>query len=127
YGLRERVVGSDIITSLNRVTGLKLQTNQPDVWAELRALRDMMVKQRMKLMYMEARMTASESQVGELKMRERREELSITNTELQSHKNTIDGLKKENKALMAAVEKQNKAKQRSRGRVVCHGGQTECQ
>lgn len=43
-----------------------MMNNQPDIWTELKELRDMVVAQKVELSNIQARLTASESHVDEL-------------------------------------------------------------
>ena len=49
------------------LTGQISAQTTPDIWAEVKALRDMVVELKVELRYMEARVRDSESQVDELK------------------------------------------------------------
>ncbi|XP_036375404.1 complement C1q-like protein 2 [Megalops cyprinoides] len=82
------------------LTGARLQKEggeitqrnlQPDIWTELKELRDMVVEQRVELRVVEGRLKASENQVAHLKtenealremVTEQRSELGATKTEL---------------------------------------------
>ncbi|XP_059214581.1 complement C1q-like protein 2 [Centropristis striata] len=69
------------------------KTTAPDIWAEVRALRDMVVELKVELRNVQAAVTDSESQVEELKA-----ELMVTNvyTRLSSSESRIDTLEREN-------------------------------
>ncbi|XP_059214580.1 complement C1q-like protein 2 [Centropristis striata] len=69
------------------------KTTTPDIWAEVRALRDMVVELKVELRNVQAAVTDSESQVEELKA-----ELMVTNvyTRLSSSESRIDTLEREN-------------------------------
>ncbi|KAG7455114.1 hypothetical protein MATL_G00252950 [Megalops atlanticus] len=87
------------------------QTLQPDIWTELKELRDMVVEQRVKLQSVEARLKTSESRVAQLKteneaLREmvakQTGELGATKTELgavearlKTSENQVEELKRE--------------------------------
>lgn len=43
-----------------------MMNNQPDIWTELKELRDMVVAQKVELSNIQARLTANESHVDEL-------------------------------------------------------------
>ncbi|CAB1316732.1 unnamed protein product, partial [Coregonus sp. 'balchen'] len=80
-------------------------TTQPDIWTELKHLRDIvhnlgtiMVEQRVELRNMEASLKTSESQAVDLKV-----ELSVTKTELQFTKNQMKEQKGENEAQAAEL------------------------
>jgi uncharacterized coiled-coil protein SlyX len=72
--------------------------NQPDIWTELKELRDMVVAQRVELGNMQARLTASESHVDELngEVVDHRVELSVTKNEVQFHENKVEKLETRN-------------------------------
>ncbi|XP_059211496.1 complement C1q-like protein 2 [Centropristis striata] len=69
------------------------KTTTPDIWAEVRALRDMVVELKVELRNVQAAVTDSESQVEELKA-----ELMVTNvyTRLSSSESRIETLEREN-------------------------------
>ncbi|KAL1020513.1 hypothetical protein UPYG_G00001030 [Umbra pygmaea] len=81
---------------------MRRQTHStPDIWADLKELRDMVVEQRVELRNMEAKLTDSQKEVEELKkeMTSVRVEMSITKTELELQKTKGEELKTENTAL----------------------------
>ncbi|KAI1901321.1 hypothetical protein AGOR_G00033100 [Albula goreensis] len=96
----------------NEEREINQSTTQPDIWAELTELRDMVVEQRVELAVTKnelgARLQTSESQVAELQKENEAQtlELKLMEARLQTSESQVAELQRENEALRDMVMEQ---------------------
>ncbi|XP_078144161.1 uncharacterized protein LOC139924445 [Centroberyx gerrardi] len=118
--VKEVKTETDATETTHKQTDHQTTATIPDIWAELKELRDMVVEQRVELRNMgekvdeqRTELRFTQSKLEELgrentalvsRMTASENELSATKTDLQLHKSKVEELERENAALLSAME-----------------------
>ncbi|XP_071371114.1 uncharacterized protein [Centroberyx affinis] len=117
--VKEVKTETDATEMTHKQTDHQTTATTPDIWAELKELRDMVVEQRVELRNMgekvdeqRTELRFTQSKLEELgrenaalvsRMTASENELSATKTDLQQHKSKVEELERENAALLSAM------------------------